>query len=188
MTLMILGLALWWASHLYPIYLPGHRAATLKRLGEKLYKSFFAMVALIAVVLMVSGFRKAGFVEVWTPPGWATHLNNLLMLLAVFLIGAKDAKSSAKHYVRHPMLAAVKVWAVAHLLVNGDLASVVLFGGMLGWAVVAMIGSNRRDGAWERPAKGTTAGLIRHVLITIAVFAVIVAIHGPLLGVYPFPQ
>ena len=152
MTLMILGLALWWASHLYPIYLPGHRAATLKRLGEKLYKSFFAMVALIAVVLMVSGFRKAGFVEVWTPPGWATHLNNLLMLLAVFLIGAKDAKSSAKHYVRHPMLAAVKVWAVAHLLVNGDVASVILFGGMLGWAVVPLAGRSQAPSRRSDPA------------------------------------
>jgi uncharacterized membrane protein len=188
MTLMILGLALWWATHLYPIYLPDRRAAAIRRLGEKLYKSAFTMFSVAAVAFMVMGFQKAVFIEVWTPPDWTMHLNNLLMLLAVLLMGAKQARSSVKHYIRHPMLAGVKVWAVAHLLVNGDLASVILFGGMLGWAVVAMIGSNRRDGVWERPAKGTMAGLVRHGIITVVVFAVIIGIHGPLLGVYTFPR
>ena len=185
---MILGLALWWASHLFPIYLPGPRTAAITRLGEGPYKGLFALVSLGAVVLMVIGYRQADFVAVWAPPAWTIHLNNLLMLLAIFLMGAKQAKSGVRHFVRHPMLAGVKVWAFAHLLVNGDLASIVLFGGLLGWAVVAMIGSSRRDGAWERPATGGMAGLIRHGIITVVVFAVIVAIHGPLLGVYTFPR
>ena len=188
MTLLILGFSLWWASHMFPIFLPARRAAVIARMGEGPYKGVFALVALAAVTLMVIGYRQAEFVAIWTPPTWTMGLNNLLMLLAVFLIGAKNAKSSARHFVRHPMLAAVKVWALAHLLVNGDLASILLFGGMLAWAVVAMIGSSRRDGAWERPAKGTRAGLIRHVVVTVAVFAVIVGIHGPLLGVYTFPR
>ena len=188
MTLMIIGLALWWATHLYPIYLPGRRAAAIGRLGEKLYKSAFVMFSVAAVAFMVMGYRKAGFIEVWSPPIWTMHLNNLLMLLAVLLMGAKQATSSVKHYIRHPMLTGVKVWAAAHLLVNGDLASILLFGGLLSWAVVAMIGSNRRDGVWERPPKGTMAGLVRHGIITVVVFAVIVGIHGPLLGVYTFPR
>jgi uncharacterized membrane protein len=188
MSLMILGLALWWASHLFPIYLPGPRAAAIARLGERPYKALFALVSLGAVVLMVTGYRQAPFDSLWTPPLWTMHINNLLMLLAIFLIGAKGSKSSVRHFVRHPMLAGVKVWAFAHLIVNGDLASIILFGGLLAWAVVAMIGSSRRDGAWERPAKGNMAGLVRHGIITVVVFAVIVAIHGPLLGVYTFPQ
>jgi uncharacterized membrane protein len=188
MALMILGLGLWWASHLFPIYMAERRAAMLKRLGGKLYKSAFTMFSVIAVAFMVLGYQRAGFVTVWTPPIWTMHLNNLLMLLAVFLLGAKQAGSSVRHFVRHPMLAGVKVWALAHLLVNGDLASIVLFGGVLGWAVVAMVGSNRRDGAWERPPKGTMAGLAWHGVFTVVVVAVIVAIHGPLLGVYTFPQ
>ncbi len=188
MTLMILGLGLWWASHLFPVYLADRRASVIARLGVGPYKALFALVSLGAVVLMVVGYRQADFVTVWTPPGWTVHLNNLLMLLALFLMDAKQFKSNARHYIRHPMLTAVKVWAVAHLLVNGDLASILLFGGVLGWAVVAMIGSNRRDGAWERPAKGTMAGLVRHGVFTVVVFAVIVAIHWQLLGVYPFPQ
>ncbi len=188
MTLMIFGLGLWWASHLFPIYLPDRRAAALKRVGVEAYKGFIVIVSLIAVVAMVEGYRQAPFEPVWTPPLWTMHLNNLLMLLAIFLVAAKHAKSSVKHFVRHPMLAGVKVWAFAHLLVNGDLASIILFGGVLGWAVVAMIGSSARDGAWERPPKGNMAGLIRHGIITVVVFVVIVAIHGPLLGVYTFPQ
>ena len=188
MTLMILGLGLWWASHLFPIYLPERRAAAIARLGQGPYKGLFALVSLGAVVLMVIGYRQAQFEPIWTPPIWTMHLNNLLMLLAIFLVAAKHAKSSVKHFVRHPMLAGVKVWAFAHLLVNGDLASIILFGGLLAWAVVAMIGSSRRDGAWQRPAKGTMAGLVRHGIITLVIFAVIVAIHGPLLGVYTFPR
>lgn len=187
MTLMILGILLWSAGHLFPILAPDARARAVLKLGEGPYKGAFSAVALIAVVLMVIGYRQADFVNLWFPPAWTVHLNNLLMLVAVFLIGAKHAKSSAKHYVRHPMLSGVVVWAVAHLLVNGDLASVVLFGGLLAWAVVAMTGTNARDGAWVRPPKGTTAGLVRHLVITVVVFGVIVVIHGPILGVRPIP-
>ena len=186
MTLLILGLALWWAGHLFPIYAPGARAAAVARLGTGPYKGLFALVALAAIVLMVVGYRQAAFVNLWFPPAWTIHLNNLLMLVSVFLLGARDAKSSARHYIRHPMLWGVAVWAAAHLLVNGDLASVVLFGGLLVWAFVAMAGSNRRDGAWERPPKGDTAGLVRHLVITLAVFAVILGLHW-LLGVRPVP-
>ncbi|MFQ5565517.1 MAG: NnrU family protein [Paracoccaceae bacterium] len=188
MTLMILGLALWWASHLFPIYLAERRASVIARLGEGPYKGLFAATSLAAVVLMVIGYRQADFVALWTPPGWTTHLNNLLMVLAIFVIDAKHFNSSVKHYVRHPMLTGVKLWAIAHLAANGDLASILLFGGLLAWAVVAVIGSNRRDGAWRRPAKGTMAGLVRQGIVAAAVFAAVVAIHWQLLGVYPFPQ
>ena len=187
MTLMILGILLWSAGHLFPIFAPDRRADAVQRLGEGPYKGAFSVVALVAVVLMVVGYRQADFVNLWFPPAWTVHLNNLLMLVSVFLIGAKHAKSSVKHYIRHPMLWGVVVWAVAHLMVNGDLASVVLFGGLLAWAVVSMIGTNARDGEWVRPPKGTTAGLVRHLVITIVVFGVIVVIHGPILGVRPIP-
>lgn len=187
MTLLILGLALWWAGHLFPIYAPGVRAAAIARLGQGPYKGAFALVALLAVVLMVVGFRQAAVVNLWFPPAWAVHLNNLLMLVSVFLLGARHAKSSVRHYIRHPMLVGVVLWAVAHLLVNGDLASAVLFGGMLGWAVLAIVGSNARDGAWARPPKGDVPGLIRHTAIALVVFAVILGVHGPLLGVTAIP-
>jgi len=188
MAVMILGLALWWASHLFPIYLPGARAAAAARLGEVPHKGLFALISLAAMVLMVRGYRHADFVEVWSPPSWTMHLNNLLMLLAIFLLAAKDIKSSVRHHIRHPMLTAAMVWAFAHLLVNGDAASVLLFSGVLAWAVVAVLGLNARDGDWVRPPRGDRSGMIRHLVATVVVFAVVVGIHWQLLGVNPFPQ
>jgi uncharacterized membrane protein len=187
MTLLVAGLALWWASHLFPIYRRADRARAVARLGEGPYKALFSLVTIAAIVLRVIGYRRAEFVNLWYPPAWTVHLNNLLMLLAIALMAARDFKSGLRRYIRHPMLTGVKTWALAHLLVNGDLASVVLLGGMLGWAVVAVIGSNRRDGAWVRPAEGTTKGAVFHAVATVVVFAVIFAIHGPLLGVRPIP-
>jgi len=187
MTLLMIGLVLWWAVHLFPIYRPATRARAVAQLGETPYKALFSLASLAAIALMVIGYRQADVVNLWYPPAWTVHVNNLLMLLAVALLGARDIASGLRRLVRHPMLTGVKTWAVAHLLVNGDLASVVLFGGLLGWAVVAVIGSNRRDGIWVRPAKGTMKGAVIHAVITVVVFAVIVVIHGPLLGVQPIP-
>lgn len=187
MTLLVLGLALWWVSHLYPIYMAEHRAGVMARLGKGPYRGLFSLVSLAAVALMVIGYRQADFVNLWYPPAWTVHLNNLLMLLAIFLVDARMFASPVKHHIRHPMLTAVKTWAVAHLLVNGDLASVILFGGLLAWAVVAVIGSNRRDGAWNRPPKGTARGLAIHIGVAVAVYAFIAGIHGWVLGVNPFP-
>ena len=188
MTLLIAGLALWWAGHLFPVYRPATRSAAVAKLGEGPYKALFSVVTLAAIALMVIGYRQADFVNLWYPPAWTVHLNNLLMVVAIFIIDSKHFDSSVKHYLRHPMLTAVKIWAAAHLLVNGDLASVVLFGGMLAWAVVAMIGTNRRDGAWTRPAKGTTAGLVKQAVVAAVIFGVIVSIHSFVLGVYTFPH
>jgi len=187
MTLLIIGLALWWVGHLFPIYRRADRARLIARLGERPYKGLFVLVSIAAIALMVIGYRRAEFVNLWYPPAWTVHLNTLLMLLAVALMAARDFRSGLRRYIRHPMLTGVKTWAVAHLLVNGDLASVVLFGGMLGWAVVAVIGSNRRDGAWVKPAEGTTKGAVIHAVATVVVFALIIGIHGPLLGVRPIP-
>ena len=122
----------------------------------------------------VIGYQQADFIEVWSPPRWTMHLNNLMMLLAVFLIGAKDAKSSAKHFIRHPMLAAVKVWALAHLLANGDVASVMLFGAFLAWGVFDLIAVKRtnRGAVVENPrvlfdALAVVAGLAIYTLIVL---------------------
>ncbi|HSF93398.1 MAG TPA: NnrU family protein [Thermohalobaculum sp.] len=188
MTLLILGLGLWWAGHLFPVYLPDARAAAVARLGQGPYKGLFTLVALGAIALMVIGYRQADYIAVWTPPGWAMHLNNLMMVAAVFLIEAKHFDSPVRHHIRHPMFTAVKIWAVAHLLVNGDLASILLFGGLLAWAVVALIGTNRRDREWTRPGKGTLAGLMKQGVLAALIFGAIVLVHSFVLGVYTFPQ
>lgn len=186
MILLVLGVALWWAAHLVRTVAPGLRAGLDARLGTGPARGLFAAAIALAVLLMVIGYRGADFVTLWTPPLWTYHLNNLLMVAAVLLFAVSHSKSRAKGWMRHPMLLAVIVWAVAHLLVNGDLASLVLFGGLGVWAPVQMAAINARDGAWVRPTGGSRAGDIRLVLISAVVFVVIVAVHT-WLGYPPFP-
>lgn len=185
MTLLILGLVLWSAAHLFKSLMPDARAGLAARLGEGPSRGLVALVVVIGIVLMVVGFRQAPVESVWFPPGWTVHVNNLLMLVAVALLGLGHSKSRARPLVRDPMLTGVLLWSVAHLLVNGDVASIVLFGWMGIWALVELALS-RRQPARPAPA-GSLAGDIRFALITLVVFGVIVAIHT-WLGYPPFPQ
>lgn len=186
MTLLLLGLVLWWASHTFPLVARPRRDAIVAQIGEGPWKGLFALVSLAAIVLMVIGYQRAAFVEVWTPPGWGVHLNNLLMLVAVFLLGASHSKGNVKRFVRHPQLLSVVVWAVAHLLVNGDVAALVLFGGTGLWAVVAIFATNARDGVWMKPAPAPAKKDLILVGITVVAFAVIAGVHA-WIGVSPFP-
>ncbi len=172
--------------HSFPIFAPAQRAALHDRLGENPYKGVYSLLVLASLVLMVIGYRGADYVPVYAPPTWGLHLNNLLMVIAVALFGASHSKGNAKRFVRHPQLSAVTVWGVAHLLANGDLASVILFGGLAVWAVVAMIGTNRRDGPWVKPAPAPLKKDLILVAITIVLFVVIVVLHG-WLGPWPLP-
>ena len=172
MTLLISGLILWSAAHFFKRVMPDLRA----RMGDK-GKGLVAVVLVIALVMMVSGFRGADVVEIWSPPFWGVHLNNLFMLLAVALFGLGHSKSRARGLVRHPMLAGVRVWAGAHLLVNGDLASIVLFGGLFLWALAEVIVLNRAEPDWTPPASGTAAGDIKLAVITGVLFVVIAGVH-----------
>ena len=180
MILLVLGLALWWAAHLFKRLAPGPRQA----IGET--GKIVAAVAVVAsVVLMVIGYRGAEVVPLWEPPAFLRHVNNLLMLLAFYLYAASGMKTRITAVIRHPQLTGFKTWAVAHLLVNGDLASVVLFGGLLAWAVVAVIAINR---ATPRPAPPPPAPMgkeIGAVVGAVIVTGVVSGIHT-WLGYNPF--
>ncbi len=177
MTILILGLLLWWASHLFPIVARPRRDALVARMGEGPYKGVFSLVSLGALALMIFGYQGAGYEDVWFPPDWTRHVNNLLMLIAVGLFAASHSKGNARRVVRHPMLLSVVVWAVAHLLVNGDLASLVLFGGLGAWAVVAIFAANARDGEWVKPAPAPQKKDVILIVITLVVYGVIAGIH-----------
>lgn len=187
MVLLVLGLALWSAAHLYKAAAPQGRAAIAARLGDGPARGLFAALIGLGLVLMIVGYRGTAFVDVWTPPLWGVHLTNLLMLFAIALFGMGKSKGRARAWFRHPMLMGVVVWALAHLLVNGDLAAIVLFGGLAVWALVNMALINARDGAWVRPEPGPASGDIRLVVITLVVYAVVSGIHA-WLGVWPFPR
>ena len=187
MTLLLLGLVIWTAAHLLERVAPGARAGISAAVGEGPSKGVMAAAILVGLVLIVVGFRQAPFAPVYDLPAWGIHLNNLLMLGAVFLMGAGRSRGRAPSWLRHPMLTSVVVWAFAHLLVNGDLASLVMFGWLGLWAIGSMLLINAREPAWVRPEPGPVSGDLRLAAISVVVFAVIATVHT-WLGYWPFPQ
>lgn len=177
MTLLILGLVLWTVAHVFKAVAAERRAALAARFGSGPSRGAFAALIALGLLLMIVGYRAAPFIPVWTPPVWGVHLNNLLMLVSVFLFGAGNSKGRARSWLRHPMLTAVVVWAAAHLLVNGDVASLVLFGGLALWALGNMALINARDGAWVRPEPGPLKGDLRLVVIALVLYGVIAMVH-----------
>jgi len=181
MTLLVLGVALWSAAHLFKRFAPGMRAG----MGEA-GKGVVAVLVVAAVVMMVLGYRGAEFRNLYFPPAWTVHLNNTLMLIAVGLFGAAHSKSRLRAKLRHPMLTGMLSWAIAHLLVNGDLASLLLFGGLGIWAVAEMLIINAREQGYAPWQGGSVAGDIKLAVITLVVFGAIAGIHG-WIGPSPFP-
>jgi len=180
MIVLVLGIALWWAAHLFKRLAPEPRA----RLGEP-GKGLVAVALVVSIVLMVIGYRAAPFLPVWSPPGFLVHVNNLLMVLAVYLFAASGLKTRITAKIRHPQLTGTKAWAVAHLLVNGDVAAILLFGGLLAWAVVEVIVINRAEPEWTPPPPAPARTEAVAAVAALVGTAVIGLIHG-WLGVWPF--
>lgn len=180
MTLLIVGLALWIVAHRMKRLAPNVRAS----LGDA-GKGIVAVVLFVGLVLMIIGYRSAPIIQVWSPPAFLVHVNNLMMVVAVAVFAMAHTKGRLRGRMRHPMLTSVKIWSLAHLLVNGDLASIVLFGGMLVWAVGSVIMINRAE-PWDRPEPGEKGRDIIFIVITVVTFAVMVGVHIAL-GVNPFP-
>ena len=108
-----------------------------------------------SMVLMIIGYREAEDVPLYALSIWAWHLNNLLMLVALFMMDIGRVNGVVRTKVRHPMLMGVAIWSAAHLLVNGELSAVILFGGFGLWALLEMAVISRAEGPWEVPAKGS---------------------------------
>ncbi|MFP4274233.1 MAG: NnrU family protein [Paracoccaceae bacterium] len=172
MALLILGLALWIGAHLFKRVAPDARA----RLGDT-GKALVAVAVLVSIVLMTLGYRQADTAVFWGRHPATVGINNLLMLLSVYLFAASGMKTRITRYVRHPQLSAVKAWAVAHLLVNGDVASIVLFGGLLAWAVAEVVVINRATPRPPAPAPVPISKEIMALAGTVVVFGLISAIH-----------
>ena len=180
---------LWWAAvHLTPSVAPDFRKSMVDRIGEKAWKGLFALDIVIALVLIVVGWRSAVPQNVYLPPLWGSRAALLLMAVSVYLFGAAQGKSAIKTVIRHPMLAAVAVWAIAHLLANGDLRSLVLFGGLGLWALVEIPLINRREGQWIKPDAQSPAAELKIVLISAVVYVVLVFLHPYFAGVSPIPH
>lgn len=192
MLLMIAGLVLFIASHLLPAA-TGLRVGLKARLGEGPYKIAFSIVSLIAIIAIAYGFGiwkyQEGAAILYVPPVFLRHIALLLMLFAFILLAAMYGESHIRKAVKHPMLTAVKTWALAHLLANGDAAGVTLFGSLLVWAVVDRILVKRRERAgllppltfepkWRADIVAVAVGIIVYVLF-------VWKVHLWLIGVSP---
>lgn len=168
MILTILGLLLWSGSHLFKRLAPDARAA----MGDR-GKGLVSLLSLAGIVLMVIGYRGWDGDFLWNRAAWMTGVNNLLMLVSLYLFAAAGMKTAVARRYRHPQLTAVILWAAAHLLVNGDVPSLVLFGGLALWAILSIVLINRAEPRWAPPAAAPNAGkeagaAIGAVVVTVA--------------------
>ena len=181
MTLLVVGILLWIAAHLFKRVAPDMRAS----MGDK-GKGLVALALVGSIVLMVLGYRSMDFIPVWEPAPFLNHINNLAVLIALYFTSPGPSKGAIFYKMRHPMLIGFKLWAAAHLLVNGDLRSIILFGGLLAWGVIEVIVINRSEPNWTPNPKGTIAKDAMFFAISILLLAVIGYVHG-LIGPSPFP-
>jgi len=172
MTLLILGLLLWSLAHLFKRLMPSVREG----MGEK-GKGLVAIGSLAGIVLMVIGYRAAEGPVFWDRSPMLVGINNLLMLLSVYLFAASGMKLGIARLMRHPMLAGVGLWSLGHLLVNGDLESIVLFGGLWVWAIASMKMINAAQPDRERPATKPMKKEVIGVVATAVTYAVIAGAH-----------
>ena len=184
MTLLILGLLLWTATHFLKRLAPAARASLQEKMGDG-SKGVIAALMVISIVMMVIGYRGADTAVFWGRSPAMTGINNLLMIVAIALLGVNSSKSRFRGKLRHGMLSGVVVWAVAHLLVNGDVASIVLFGGLAAWAIAHMLILNSTTEPDPPFEDGTVAGDVKLLLITLVLYAIISGVHT-WLGYLPF--
>jgi uncharacterized membrane protein len=189
MLQLIIGLVLFLGAHSISIVRPGLRAQAVGRIGEVPWKLAYAAVSLIGLVLVVQGYGAARAVDpvlLYDPPVWLRHVSLLLMLPVFVLLVAAYMPGRIQRALKHPMLAAVKLWAIAHLLANGTLADLLLFGSFLAWAIADVISLKRRT-ALATP--GAPAGQWNDLIAVVAGLALYLAflfyLHRLLMGVAP---
>jgi uncharacterized membrane protein len=190
LLVMILGLVLFFGVHTLTTQRE-MRAQVIAASGEGGYKIGYTLVSLLGFVLIVWGFahyRATGMWEIWTPPTALKHLAVALMLPAVILVVASYIRGRIYTRLKHPMLTGIKLWAAAHLLANGDLGSIILFGSFLGWAVFDRISLKHRadSGAPPIPVGGPSNDLIAVAVGLVAYLALAFAFHPVVIGVPVF--
>ena len=189
LAILILGLAIFIANHIFVTF-RSERAALIKRLGMNGYRALFSLVSIIGLALIVWGYsryRAEGLIPVWSPPAFMRHITVGLMLLASIVFAAYFIPSHVKMWVKHPMLTAVKTWAFAHLLANGDLGSILLFGSFLAWGVYARIAAKRRGDLGTTTAPAGWAKDIFVVVLGVVLFLVLgFYFHPYVIGVRVF--
>ena len=183
MILLFIGVLLTALMHLVAA-VPSLKAKLKARVGERAYGPLFGIASLAGIAIIVLGWRASDFVHVYDPPEWGRHANFLLTLIAFICLGIFIFRGRLRQKLRFPMAFAAIFWATGHLLANGDLASIILFGGFLAYAL-AHLAIGLANGV--RPSPEVRAGHnLLSVLIGIALYGVMVQIHGAVIGVPVF--
>lgn len=178
-----LGIALFFGVHLMPSF-SGVRDRLIARLGENPYKGVYSLAALGGLILIIWGYSRMDYQELWTAPNWAGHLALVVMPIAFVLQVAANQKGHIRQKIKHPMMIGVLMWALVHLAANGDRASLYLFGSFALYSVFSIISSNRRG----KVPNYTTAQPKHDVIAVVAglvLFGVVLWGHGFLFGVDP---
>jgi uncharacterized membrane protein len=191
MTLLVLGLVLFLGVHSTRIVADGWRAETIARVGPLPWKAVYSILSIAGFVLLVIGYgiARQSPVVLYTPPVWTRHVAALLTIPAFILLAAAYVPGNAiKRAVGHPMVAGVKTWAIAHLIANGTLADVVLFGSILVWAIASFTAARRRDreAGTVYPSGPASRTVITVVAGLVAWAAFAFWLHRWLIGVAPF--
>lgn len=178
---LIIGLSIFFLVHLLPTN-PTLRSILIRKFGELPYKGVFSVISLVGFSLIVYGKSQAEFVSVWHPPAMFAVLTKLVMLPAMVLLVAAYLPSNIKKHIRHPMLLGVTLWAGGHLLINGDMASILLFGGFLMYTVIDSTSANARGATLQIESKPLWNDVLVLVLGGIA-YALLGVFHQGLFGV-----
>jgi uncharacterized membrane protein len=186
LALLVLGLALFLGPHVF-ITRRGARGAVIERIGEWPYKGLLAVLSILGLYMIGKGFalyRDAGMIEIWDPPDWTRHITVALMWPAVIFVTAAYIPGDIKRVLKHPMLVGVKLWAVAHLISNGDLGSMIIFIAVLAWAVYDRITLKRRSdpGSPPIPVGGRRNDVAAVIVGTILYFALALVFHPLVIG------
>ena len=188
MLLLVLGVLIWSALHLLPSAGKPARTLLIGGIGEGPYKGLFALSIVGSVVLMVFGWRATAASPVYVPAAWTVAVADGLMFVALLLFLASALPTNWKRVLRHPQLTGVAIWAAAHLLANGDSRSLVLFGGLGLWSVLAMLAINRRDGAWQKPEPLPMSAELKPLVAAVVAYALLFTLHPWIAGVSPMPR
>jgi len=177
MVMLLLGIILFAGVHLVPSLAPSLRASWHGRMGEGGYKGTFSLLLLLAFALIIIGWRSAQPTFIYMPPPALRHPAMGLLLIAFLLMVVSTRNSRLRQFIRHPQLTGVAVWGCAHLLINGDSRSLLLFGGMTLWALVEIVAINKREGAWVKGDVPSWAAELTNLVIALLVVGLIVYIH-----------
>ena len=186
MLVLAFGVVAFAAIHLFKVLAPDVRSEAVRRLGPGPFRGLIALLLLLSVACMIEGYHTAQVVPVYNPPWWGGAVTFPLMVIAFVLFVSARAPTNIKRVVRHPQLTSIVVWAVAHLMANGDAEDLILFGGLGVWALAEMALINRREGEWVKPEKMPALKDMVTLVIALAVFLVVAWIHLRLLGIKLF--